>query len=138
MISIQEALKITNEKELLAVYRELSHEIETRLAPLNEALNLDISNEVAKILPHATFVQSYRSLLVDYAAIMKALLNIAKGHLVLPDKKENGHTDKDREAYVKSISSVFVAMEYMLEEKIRCVDERINLCKRMLGLEVNA
>lgn len=143
MQSIKEIFKITTIEELNAARDQFEQELHTKLYPLTAKLDQDIlSSDVASIEQHMSFVESYRARLVQYFSLATAFANHAKDSTFLPAKTDGENAKRtpeiERDAFRRKLAGGFSALEVRIEGYIDCIDSRVNLSKKILGIEVEA
>lgn len=132
---IQQILAITKEADLLREMSTFEDAIYEAGAPLLRLLALDVrSNDVAVLMDHMTEVERWRERTCRWYSLAKCFVEHCKSdHFLVP--KEKGVTDFTRTAYQKRLSAGFIGLECWLEGIVRCIDSRVNQCKKLLGLE---
>lgn len=82
------------------------------------------------------YVESWRDRVTKYNALTSAFVEHAKStYFVLPPGK--GITAVDKEAHQKKLLAGFVGLRCYTEELIKSVDSRVNLCKKLMGIELD-
>jgi hypothetical protein len=133
--SIVDILKIIKEEDLKKEFGEFERQVTEGLQPLTAKLQQQVlSSEVQQLELHMTYVESWRDRVCRYNALAQAFVEHVKStHFNLPPSKNVGVFEK--EAYQKQLLAGFIGLRSMMEEKIRSVDSRVNLCKKLLGIE---
>lgn len=136
MIStIRQILEITKEVDLTAQFGDFEDGINATLAPLQTQLSKDVrSVDVPILINHMTDVERWRERSVRFLALASAFESHCKSDVFLLPKGK-GVTDFDRTAYQRKLTSGFTGLVIYLEGVIYCLDSRVNLCKKLLGLE---
>ena len=136
--SIVEILKIHNEKEFHDAMSEFEGTIEQTLKPLTDKLRQQVlTSEVQQLEMHMTFVESWRDRVAKCLMFATAFEQHGKSHwFLLPGGKNV--TATDREAYQKSITAGASAKCIYLEQLLRAVDSRVNICKILLRNEMES
>jgi hypothetical protein len=130
--SIREILGINDEGKLLEMVRQFDADLERELEPLNAALDQNIrTTDFTSLANHMGFVESRRAKVVRYLSLATAFLEYSKSESFLR-KKEKGMTEADRRAHEKQLSAGFQAQVTMLDGLVKCIDSRVNLCKKLL------
>jgi len=145
MQSIREIFKITTVEELTAARDQFEQELESRIQPLVDKLDQNVlSSDVASIEQHMAYVESWRARLVRYHSFASAFTDHAKDSTFLAAKTTNGDLEVkripeiERDAFRRKLSGGFSALQSHLEGLIDCIDSRVNLCKKVLGIEIDA
>jgi hypothetical protein len=141
MQSIREIFKINTVEELNAARDQFEQEIYTKTEPLVVKLDQNIlSSDVASIEQHMAYVESWRARLVKYHAFASAFTDHAKDSTFLA-AKDSGDTKRipeiERDAFRRKLSGGFSALQGYLEGLIDSIDSRVNLSKKVLGIEVD-
>jgi hypothetical protein len=133
--TIRAILEITKEVDLKNGFGEFEDEINASLHPLINLLGQDVrSTEVTSILDHMTGVEKWRERCVRYLSLATAFHGHAKSdHFIVA--KIKGQTEFDRAAYQKKLTCAFQGLEVYLDGLISSLDSRVNICKKLLGLE---
>lgn len=145
MQSIKDIFKIDTVEALNAARDQFEGEITSRLQPLVDKLDQNIlSTDVTSIETHMAFVESWRARLVKIHALASAFTDHAKDSTFLA-AKTNGDSEKpikiseiERDAHRRKLSGGFQALETYLEGLIYSIDSRVNLSKKVLGIEIDA
>lgn len=145
MQSIKDVFKIDTVEALTAARDQFEDEITSKLKPLVDKLEQNIlSVDVVSIETHMAFVESWRSRLVRIHSLASAFTDHAKDSTFLA-AKTNGDTEKpikiseiERDAHRRKLSGGFTALQVYLEGLIDSVDSRVNLSKKVLGIEIDA
>jgi hypothetical protein len=132
---VQQILALTKESELMAEMAKFEDAIYEAGDPLLRLLRLDVrSNDVANLLDHMTSVERWRERTTRWFGLATCFVSHCKSdHFIV--KREKGISDFDREAYQKRLLAGFLGLETWLEGLVKSVDSRVNLCKKLLGLE---
>jgi hypothetical protein len=143
MQSIKNIFKITTVDELNAAREQFEQELDIKLQPLVIKLDQNIlSQDVSSIEQHMAFVESWRATLVQYYSLASAFTDHAKDSTFLPAKTDGEGTKRtpeiERDAFRRKLSGGFTALQLRLEGYIDCIDSRVNLSKKVLGIEVEA
>lgn len=143
MQSIKDIFNINTVEALNAARDQFEQEINSKVSPLVDKLDQNImSSDVASIEQHMAYVESWRARLVRHHAFASAFTDHAKDSTFLT-AKTNGEGEKripeiERDAFRRKLSGGFSALQLLLEGMIDCVDSRVNLCKKVLGIEIDA
>lgn len=145
-MQIKEIFKINTPDELTAARDQFEVEIDTKIASLVVALEQNIlSSDVVSIERHMAYVESWRARLVRYHSFASAFADHAKDSTFLAAKSTSSDGEKEkrtpeieRDAYRRKLAGGFTAMQSYLEGLIDCVDSRVNLSKKVLGIEIDA
>lgn len=146
MIStIRDIFKVNTVADLEQGLAQFDTELNDKVEPLLEKLRQNIlSTDVTSVQIHMAYVEAWRVRLVKYLSLASAFVEHAKDSTFLAEKhKDNGDSEKptrvpeiERDAYRRKMSGGFVALQVYLEGLIYSVDSRVNLCKKVLGIEV--
>lgn len=145
MQSIKEIFNINTVEALNAARDQFESELDAKLNPLIEKLQSNVlSTDVTSIETHMAFVESWRARCVRYHALASAFTDHAKDSTFLA-AKTNGDADKpvkvseiERDAHRRKLAGGFAALQTYLEGLIDSIDSRVNLSKKVLGIEVDA
>lgn len=141
-MKISEIFKINTTEALNAARDQFEQEVNTKLSPLVDKLNQNIlSSDVVSIEQHMAYVESWRARLVQYHSLAAAFTDHAKDSTFLVAKSiGEGHPSKiselERDAFRRKLYGGFSAIQQNLEGLIDCIDSRVNLAKKVLGIEV--
>jgi len=151
MQSIKEIFSINTAEALNAARDQFEAEINERVQQLVDKLNQNIlSSDVASIEQHMAYVESWRARLVRYLSFASAFTDHAKDSTFLVSKWTSGNgiedatdapkklSETERDAIRRKLAGGFAALQTYLEGLIDCVDSRVNLAKKVLGIEVDA
>ncbi len=132
---VTQILKILKEADLMTEMGKFEDAIYEAGDPLLRLLRLDVrSNDVANLLDHMTSVERWRERTTRWFGLATCFVSHCKSdHFIV--KREKGISDFDREAYQKRLLAGFLGLETWLEGLVKSVDSRVNLCKKLLGLE---
>lgn len=133
--TIAQLLSIRTEEKLMQVLYKLDEQFEEALQPLTQALAKNIfSMDPITLEAHAGLVESWRDRVAKFLMVASALREHAKSdRFELP--REKGITENKREAHQRALSGGFDAWKIRLENIIKAIDSRVNLCKKLLGIE---
>lgn len=134
--SVREIREVNDEVKLLEMEQQFHRDLDDTLEPLLDLLDRNIRTSPAETDMHVFLVERWRGKLVRYLSLATAFVEHSKSESFLR-KKEKGITDTDREAHKRQVSAGFVAQAILLEGLITCVDSRVNLCKKLVGIEVD-
>lgn len=145
MQSIREIFKITTVEELNAARDQFESELDIKTAALVDKLDQNVlSSDVSSIEQHMAYVESWRARLVRYHSFASAFTDHAKDSTFLASKTTNGDAEGkripeiERDAFRRKLAGGFSALQSLLEGLIDCIDSRVNLCKKVLGIEIDA
>ena len=132
---VTQILKILKEADLMTEMGKFEDAIYEAGDPLLKLLRLDVrSTDVISLLDHMTEVERWRERVGRWHALAETFVQHCKSdHFIV--KREKGISDFDREAYQKRLLAGFLGLETWLEGLVKSVDSRVNLCKKLLGLE---
>jgi len=135
LYSILDVLKINKEEDLFKALGEFETEYKATLKPLQDKLKMQVlTQDVPQLELHMTYVESWRDRVSQYLSLSSAFVEHGKSSdFLLPSSKGVGAADK--EAYMRKMTSGFIPIKLYLEELIRSLDSRVNLCKKILGIE---
>lgn len=133
--TILEILKIKTEQDLDAALGNFESDLYRTLKPLRDRLVMQIlTQDVPELELHMTFVECWRDRVGKYLSLASCFVEHGEStDFLLPTSK--GVTAMDREAYMTKMTKGFSAIKKDLEELIRSIDSRVNLCKKLLGIE---
>lgn len=133
--TIAQVLKINTEQDLLQQLVQLDEQYEEDMVPLTNALAKNVfSMDPHSLSAHAGLVDSWRDKISRFLMIASALVEHAKSdRFELPAQK--GNTEIKRDMHRRSLSGGFDAWKTRLDHTIRSIDNRVNLCKKLLGIE---
>jgi len=143
-MKISEIFSISSPDALVAARDKFEEDLNAKIAPLVTQLEANIlSTDVATIETHMAFIESWRSRLVKYHALASAFTDHAKDSTFLVSKTTEGDkpikiSEIERDAYRRKLSGGFAALQTLLEGYIDSIDSRVNLAKKVLGIEVDA
>jgi hypothetical protein len=144
MQRIRDIFNINTVEELNAARDQFEQEINTKVEPLVAKLNQNVlSSDVASIEQHMAYVESWRARLVQYHSLASAFTDHAKDSTFLAAKTNGEENAKripeiERDAFRRKLSGGFSALQGYLEGLIDSIDSRVNLAKKVLGIEVDA
>lgn len=145
--SIKQIFNISTAIELIEARDQFESELNAKLEPLVLMLQQNLlSKDITSMEKHMCDVEAWRVRLVDYLTLAGGFTDHAKDSTFLASKTSFSNdnetpkkvTDIERDAYRRKLSGGFVAIQGRLEGLINCVDSRVNLAKKMLGIEVDA
>ncbi|MGC1582100.1 MAG: hypothetical protein WA766_11485 [Candidatus Acidiferrales bacterium] len=146
-MKISEIFSINSPAALIAARDKFEEDLNVKIAPLVAQLESNVlSSDVASIETHMAFIESWRSRLVKYHSLASAFCDHAKDSTFLADKgTSDGHestpskklSELERDAYRRKLAGGFSALQALLEGYIDSIDSRVNLSKKVLGIEVN-
>lgn len=131
---IQDVLEIGDPQSLLDKFKEFDTQVEDALEPLESLLELNLSSDVPSLQLHMTDVERWRVKLTKFHSFATAFVEHAKSKTFLLAKAKDT-TEMDREAFKKTLSAGPTALQARLENVLTCIDSRVNLCKKLLGIE---
>jgi len=135
--NIKEILALKTVEDMKTAFESFDTKLEERLLPLEKLLETSIlSADVTSLQLHMTEVESFRSRVVKLLSFATGFVQHAKSSEFLP-AKEKGISELDRDAFQRGIAAGFAAWACRLEGYIDCIDSRCNLCKKLLGIEVD-
>jgi hypothetical protein len=136
--NIVEVLGIKTEADFKSAVGEFERTIASTLKPLTDKLQQQVlSPEVQQLELHMTFVESWRDRTAKALMIANSFVNHGRSHhFLLPGGKNI--TTTDREAYQKGIVGSCSSVASYLEDLIKSIDSRVNLCKILLRNEVES
>jgi len=132
---VQQILRITKEEDLVCEMGKFEDAVYDAGAPLLVLLSQDVrSTDVVSLLDHMTEVERWRERVCRWHALAKCFLEHCKSdHFIVVRQK--GVTDFERTAYQKKLTAGFAGLETWLEGVVDSVDSRVNLCKKLAGLD---
>jgi hypothetical protein len=134
--SIREILKIQTVEDLGAAFLQFDSELDRFLEPLYKALDMNImSSEVQDIVAHMAYVEKFRGRVTRYFSLAAAFTDYAKSSIFIQPTAK-GVTEFVRDAHRRSLAGPFQALSERLEHLIDSIDSRVNLCKKITGMEV--
>ena len=130
--SIREILKIEKPEEFIAALHLFDEELDTILPPLYAQLDKNISGgDVSNMEIHMGLVESWRGRLVRWLSLAVAFEEMGDSAAFLKLKEKGVSV----ESYRKSFSGGGKALAVQLEGLVKCVDSRVNQCKKLLGID---
>jgi len=130
--SIREVLKISSSEEFLAAVLLFDEELDGILPPLYEKLDKNISSgDISNMEIHMGYVESWRARVVRWLSLAVAFEEHGESAVFLQDKQKGVSV----ESYRKTFSAGGKALVSQLDGLVRCIDSRVNQCKKLLGLE---
>jgi hypothetical protein len=134
--TIADVLKIKVENELEETFILFEDSVRTSTAPLDSLLGKKISSDAATVEPHVIEIESWRDKICKIHALSAACAEHAKSsHFILTGRSA---TQVDKEAHQRKVAGHWIALRDEMENKIRSIDSRVNLCKKFLGYEQDA
>lgn len=132
---MSQILALVKEEDLLTELSKFEDSIYASARPLRELLSKDIrSTDVVSTLDHMTEVERWRERVCRWNGLAVCFVDHCKSdHFLVP--KEKGVTDVDRAAYQKRLMAGFVGLQSWLEGLIYCIDSRVNLAKKLVGID---
>jgi hypothetical protein len=133
---IKDILAMIDTKDMIAELGHFEDRLDVTLAPLQTLLEKDIRDnpEPGELMDHMTDVERWRERTVRFLSVANTFLEHCKSdHFKL--KSGKGITEFDRKSYQKNLTAGFQGMQTYLEGLVYCIDSRVNLCKRVLGIE---
>jgi hypothetical protein len=132
---VQQILALVKEEDLVREMGKFEDAIYEAGAPLLRLLAQDVrSTDVVSLLDHMTEVERWRERTSRWHALAKCFLEHCKSdHFIVIRTK--GVTDFERTAYQKRLSAGFAGLETWLEGVVDSIDSRVNLCKKLAGLD---
>lgn len=133
--SVVEILRINTETELFKAMSEFEVALQDNLKPLRTKLATQLlTQEVPQLEMHMTYVESWRDRVAQYLSFASTFVEHGKStFFLLPNGK--GVTTPDRDAYTKKMTAGFIGLRDDLEQMVKSIDSRVNLCKKLLGIE---
>lgn len=137
---VQQILKITKEDELITELGKFEDAIYSAGAPLIKLLSQDVrQSEVSNLLDHLTSVEKWRDRVCRWHSLARCFEEHTKSdHFTIRRTDGCKITEFDRLSYQKKLSAGFIGLEVYLEQMIRSIDSRTNLCKKLAGLDETA
>ena len=134
--SIREILDIKTVEDMQLALQAFDKELEDRLAPLCSELDKNIfSQDVSSVSLHMGEVESWRARVVRYLSLATGFVQHAKSSGFLP-MKDKATSELDRDAFQRKLAGGFTAWQVRLEGIVDCIDSRVNLAKKFLGIEI--
>lgn len=134
---IQDILEIETFPEFLETFKGFAGQVEDKLEPLEAQLGLNLTTgDVGTIQKHMAYVESWRIKVTKYHAFATAFLEHAKSAVFLVAKSKE-MTDMDRTSHQKAVTCGPAALQLGLANTLECIDSRVNLCKKLLGIEAD-
>lgn len=132
---VTQILKILKEADLMTEMGKFEDAIYEAGDPLLKLLRLDVrSTDVISLLDHMTEVERWRERVGRWHALAETFVQHCKSDHFLV-KKDKAVGVLDREAYQKRLTAGFVGLSLWLEGILDSVDSRVNLCKKLAGLD---
>jgi hypothetical protein len=136
--TIAQVLKLHTEEAMQATLFQLDEQYEEALMPLTQALARNVfSMDPQTLEAHSGLVESWRDRVARFLMIVSALREHAKSdRFELP--REKGITETKREMHQRTLAGGYEAWKVRLENILKAIDSRVNLCKKLLGIESDA
>ena len=132
---VVDILRIKNEDDLFQEMEEFETVLVATLEPLRNKLAAQVmSDEVSQLEMHMTYVESWRDRVAQYLSFASTFVEHGKSTSFLLPAGKNV-TVADRDAYQKKMTAGFVGLRDDLEQMVKSIDSRVNLCKKLLGVE---
>lgn len=141
-MTIAEVLRIQDEDDFIKMLPKFEASLDLHLGELDQLLRKQVlSNEVPSIERHMVAVEHFRDEVGRLNAIAKAFVEHAQSSLFTLGSKSSVLASKvtqgDKDAHVKKLSAGYKALYELLQEKIKSIDSRVNVCKILLRQTVN-
>lgn len=133
--NIKDVLALNTMDEMKDALSRFDAKCTEKLSRLETLLETNIlSSDVTSLMLHMSEVESHRSLVVKLHSFATAFIQHGKSSAFLPEKTK-GNTNNDREAFQRGVYGGFQAWSDRLEGYIDCIDSRVNLVKKVLGID---
>jgi hypothetical protein len=145
--SVRQIFQITSTEDLKHALDQFETELDAKVQPLVDMLQQNmLSTDVTSVELHMSFVESWRVRVVKYLSLASAFVEHAKDSTFLPAKatplegeeKPTKMSEIERDAYRRKMAGGFVALQIYLEGLVDSIDSRVNLCKKVMGIEIDA
>jgi len=133
---IGEILKLTDDEDFLKAQKQFDDDLEEATEVLQSLLDKNIlSTDVTDTQMHMAAVECYRARVCKWHAFAVAFSEHGASSVFLPAKKKGEISEADRQSHLKHLAAGSKAHVAMLDGFIRCIDSRVNACKKVLGIE---
>jgi len=130
--SIREVLGLSDPADFLAALLLFDEELDGILPTLYKLLDKNISGgDVSNMEIHMGLVESWRGRLVRWLSLAVAFEEHGESAVFQAMKQKGVSVECHRKTY----SAGGKALVAQLEGLVKCVDSRVNQCKKLLGLE---
>ena len=133
--TIAQAHGLLTEKDLLDALATFESDLNLALDPLVQQLARNIITGAPQdIQQHMGYVETWRDRVTRFLMVASACVEHAKSdHFEVISEKRV--TENKREAYQRRLAGGWVALKIRLEHLIDSIDSRVNLCKKVLGID---
>ena len=133
--TIAQAHGLLTEKDLLDALATFESDLNLALDPLVQQLARNIITGAPQdIQQHMGYVETWRDRVTRFLMVASACVEHAKSdHFEVISEKRV--TENKREAYQRRLAGAWVALKIRLEHLIDSIDSRVNLCKKVLGID---
>ena len=142
--TIAQAHNLLTEDALRQALLDYENDLVRELAPLEDQLVRNIiTGAPGDIMQHMGYVETWRDRVSRFLMVTSACVEHAKSdHFELPPCTVDGKfikaTEVRREAYQRRLAGGWVALKGRLENLLDSIDSRVNLCKKVLGIDAEA
>jgi hypothetical protein len=136
--SIAQAHSLLTEADLAEALIAYEADLGRELAALEAQLTRNvITGAPGDIMQHMGYVETWRDRVSRFHMVAAACVEHAKSNNfeLVSDKKV---TEIRREAYQRRLAGGWVALKARLENLLDSIDSRVNLCKKVLGIDADA
>jgi hypothetical protein len=133
--TIAQAHGLLTEKDLLDALTDFESDLNLALDPLVQQLARNIITGAPQdIQQHMGYVETWRDRVTRFLMVASACVEHAKSdHFEVISEKRV--TENKRESYQRRLAGGWVALKIRLEHLIDSIDSRVNLCKKVLGID---
>lgn len=134
--SIREIRGVNDQETLLEMENQFDKDIHASLQPLVKLLDANVMPlDQVSLQNHMTSVESWRSRVVRLLSLSTSFVQHSESE-GFRLKKEKGVTGDDQDAHKKHMCAGFKGMTVLLEGLVDCIDSRVNLCKKLVDVDV--
>jgi hypothetical protein len=135
--TLSEIISIVKEEDLLNSFKLFEEHVNAKLVDVTYLLRTKMSTtDMVYAMDHMVTLSSNRDLVAQLNALAKTFVeHCQSSHFMLfakPGAPTHKASESDRGAHFKKLSAGFKGMYEMLQEKLKSIDERVNICKLIL------
>jgi hypothetical protein len=142
--TIAQAHGLLSAKDLQDALAAFEHDLDAALDPLVLQLSRNIiTGAPGDISQHMGYVETWRDRVTRFLMVVSACVEHAKSDhfeltAITTEKGGTKYAPEDkREAYRRRLAGGWVALKARLENLIDSIDSRVNLCKKVLGIDAD-
>ena len=136
--SIAQAHGLLTEADLAQALLGYENDLARELQPFEAQLTRNIiTGSPADIMQHMGYVETWRDRVTRFLMVAAACVEHAKSdHFEATSDKKM--TEERRKAYQRRLAGGWAALQARLENLVDSIDSRVNLCKKVLGIDAEA